>query len=101
MQPDESSVQTDMRPSTAFRVFEKSEIEQSIAQRLERQVTLFPSRMAVWTAHDQETYDDLNQRANRIAHTLVARRGSASEGVAIVFGQSVSLIAAILGILKA
>ncbi|KAJ3493844.1 hypothetical protein NLG97_g4473 [Lecanicillium saksenae] len=47
------------------------------------------------------TYDDLNSRANRIAHFLLSQNVKAGEVVPIIMHKSIRLYTAILGIIKA
>jgi len=84
-----------------FRPFDKGAIDQSIADRFEQQAGQYPNRIAIKTTHQQLTYAELNQAANRVAHAIVARRGSANEPIALLFAQDVAVMAAMLGVLKA
>jgi amino acid adenylation domain-containing protein len=81
--------------------FEKTDIAQSIPDRFEQQVRRFPHKVAVKTTQESCTYTQLNALANRIGHLVVARFGSTNQPLALLFDQNVSLIAAILGSLKA
>jgi amino acid adenylation domain-containing protein len=47
------------------------------------------------------TYGELNRKANRIAHSLLARRGNGEEPIGLFFEDSAETIAAMLGALKA
>jgi len=47
------------------------------------------------------TYQDLNQAANRLAHSIIAQRGTAQETIALLMEQKLSLFVAIMGVLKA
>ncbi len=88
-------------PDKPFLEFKKAEINQSIIDRFERQVTRYPSRLAVKTEKAQLTYAELNQAANRIARAIIERRGQANEPVALFFDQGVQLISAMFAVLKA
>ena len=90
-----------IRPAGPFRSFDREQIEQSIPTRFEAQVALHSGRPAVVTRDLAFSYAELNQLANRVAHTLLAALGEAEEVVALLFGQGVPLVAAILGALKA
>jgi amino acid adenylation domain-containing protein len=85
----------------SFVEFTKGEIEQSIADRFERQVISYPGKIAVETDHNQLTYTELNQAANRIARAILARMGRGAEAVALLLHSRALSIAAILGVLKA
>ncbi|MFQ5852527.1 MAG: amino acid adenylation domain-containing protein [Candidatus Binatia bacterium] len=88
-------------PSGTFVEFKKEEIEQSIPDRFEQMVQTYPNRLAVKTKTCALTYEQLNQAANRVAHAILAERGEGEEPVALLFEQGASVIAAILGALKA
>lgn len=88
-------------PTNSFVEFKKDEINQSIPARFEQQVNQYPDRVAIKTASAQFTYLELNRFANRIARAIVARNDSSTEPVALLIEQGSTLIAAILGVLKA
>ncbi|MDF5713052.1 MAG: amino acid adenylation domain-containing protein [Rhizonema sp. NSF051] len=90
-----------IQPSNSFVEFNKTEVEQSIPQRFEKQVNQYPNRIAVKTPFAQLTYQELNQAANRLAREIIAKRGKGSEAIALLFEQSANLIVSMLGILKA
>ena len=90
-----------LNPTKTFIRFEKTEIEQSIPNRFEHQVTEHPGRTAVKTRHHALTYAQLNESANRMARMMVERRGEVSEPVALLQEQGAPLVASILGALKA
>jgi amino acid adenylation domain-containing protein len=81
--------------------FVREAIEQPIHGRFEQQVDRHPDRLAVRSATLSLNYRQLDQLANRMAHGILARRGSESEPVGLLFPQGAPLIAAILGVLKA
>ena len=88
-------------PNGTFIEFKKEEIEQSIPGRFEKIVRQYPERLAVKTKDRSLTYGELNQAANRIAHAILAKRGQGSEPIALLLENDASMIAAILGVLKA
>ena len=88
-------------PTNAFIRFEKEETEQSIPQRFEQQVGRYPDRLAVKTRNHQLTYSELNMVANRVARALLAERGEGTESIALLLEHGASMIAVILGVLKA
>src|SRR5262245_40634773 len=81
--------------------FEEKEIEQSIPERFEKIVRLYPNRLAVKTSTDKLTFDQLNHAANRVAKAILRVRGEKPEPVALLFEQGSPAIVAILSILKA
>jgi amino acid adenylation domain-containing protein len=83
------------------RPFPPEEIEQSIPARFAAQVRAFPERLAVKMGDDVLSYAELDRHANRIARALLAERVNTPEPVALVVEQSPTLIATILGVLKA
>lgn len=84
-----------------FTKFEKDEIEQSIASRFEKQVSMFSDRVAIKTDSTKISYSELNKIANTIAHAILSELGEAQESVSLLFEHGPLAIAAILGILKA
>ena len=88
-------------PAGTFVEFKPEEIEQSIPGRFEKIVRQYPERLAVKTKDRSLTYGELNQAANRIAHAILAKRGQGSEPIALLLENDASMIAAILGVLKA
>jgi len=84
-----------------FRPFPTEAVEQSIPERFERQVCLSPDKIAVVDAASILTYRELNKLANRIAHGILALRGTEPEPVALLVGNGIPVIAAMFGVLKA
>jgi amino acid adenylation domain-containing protein len=76
-------------------------LELSIADRFEQQVANNPGRLAIHTGTHTLTYEQLNRRANAIAHHVLSRRGRGLEPVALLLENDAPMIAAILGVLKA
>ncbi|NET40038.1 MAG: non-ribosomal peptide synthetase [Cyanothece sp. SIO1E1] len=81
-------------------LFPKSEIEQSIPTRFEKQVTQYPDRLAIKDGQRGLSYRQLNREANQVASALL-KRGLDRGPVVTLCDQGSSLIAATLGILKA
>ena len=88
-------------PTGTFVPFPIEALNQSIPERFEKQVRLFPNRLAVKTRHHLFTYDQLNRKANRLAHALIERRGGGEENIAIMLEHGALQLIAILGVLKA
>jgi len=88
-------------PTNPFIEFKGEEIEQSITERFDKIVREYPQQLAVKMGDLGFTYDQLNQRANRIAHGILEKHGAGSEPVALLFEHGVDVIPAIFGILKA
>jgi surfactin family lipopeptide synthetase A len=88
-------------PTGTFIPFPKEAVEQSIPDRFEQMVRSYPSRPAVQDRHETLTYAELNEQANRVAHAILAQRGSGAEPIALLFDKGTRHIAATLGVLKA
>ena len=88
-------------PSGTFIEFRREEIEQSIPDRFEQIVRKHPDRLALKTRTHVLTYAELNQAANRIAHSLLALRGDNREPIALLFENGAAFVIASLGVLKA
>jgi len=80
--------------------FPIEEVETSIPQRFEKIARMLPQRLAVKLADRGLTYSELNRYANRIARAIIATQPG-NEPIALFFEQSVDLVAAMLGTLKA
>lgn len=86
---------------TSFVEFKKEDIERSIPKRFEQQVENYPHRLAIKAKSIELTYTEVNQMANRIARSIIASGQKGAETVALLFEPGISMIAAILGVLKA
>jgi amino acid adenylation domain-containing protein len=72
-----------------------------IHQLFEAQVKRSPDATAVVFDEERVSYDELNQRANRLAHYLRARGVGPEVRVAIMMSRSIEMIVSLLAILKA
>jgi amino acid adenylation domain-containing protein len=88
-------------PSGTFVEFPIEDVEQSIPQRFEKIVRMYPDRLAVKDKDRSLTYDELNKAADRIARAILEKRGPGSEPVALLFEHGIDVVAAIFGVLKA
>jgi amino acid adenylation domain-containing protein len=88
-------------PSGTFVEFPIEDVESSIPARFEKVARTFADRLALKMGEKSLTYDELNRYANRIARAILDRRGFESEPITLLFEQSVDLVAAIFGVLKA
>lgn len=88
-------------PTQPFAAFPETAVAQSIPARFEDQVHQRPDQLAVHTPQYQWTYEEVNRRANQIAHTLLSRRFPADTRVALLCAHDAPMVAAILGVLKA
>ena len=83
-----------------FVEFGIEEIEQSIPERFEKQVSKYGDRIAIRTGDHEFTYDELNRQSNRIARAILERLGEGQEPVAIVLPQGFSMMSGAMGVLK-
>ena len=90
-----------VQPTTPFTGFSRDEVEQSIPERFEKIVRLYPDRIAVKAGNQGVTYSELNAMANRVGHLIITQRGTEPEPVGLLVEKGVWQIAAMLGILKA
>lgn len=81
--------------------FPRAAVESSIPQRFQATATRHASRIAVRGRRDTLRYDQLNAFANRVARAVRDRAGDPVGAVAVLLAPDVSLVAALLGVLKA
>ncbi|MDQ0492826.1 non-ribosomal peptide synthetase [Paenibacillus brasilensis] len=72
-----------------------------VHQMFERQVVATPDKTAVVDGNIRISYEDLNQKANSIAHSLNRSGSGTNSLVGIMLYKSWEAVAAILGVLKA
>jgi len=84
-----------------FVEFKEEEIEQSIPERFEKIVRMYPDRVAVKAADGALTYIELNTMANNLAREIIKERGNNAESVALLMENGTARMVAMLGILKA
>ncbi|KRR06144.1 hypothetical protein CP49_37595 [Bradyrhizobium valentinum] len=75
--------------------------ERCIHELFEAQVRQAPDAMAVTYADDRLSYGELNARANRLAHHLIALGVRPDQPVAICLQRSPAMVVGLLAILKA
>jgi amino acid adenylation domain-containing protein len=88
-------------PTGTFVEFSKEEVEQSITERFEKIVRMYPDRVAVKSKNQTVTYEALNGQAHRISEALQSERKEITETVALLLGHGTGAVAGILGVLKA
>jgi amino acid adenylation domain-containing protein len=88
-------------PTGRFEEFAKEEVEQSIPDRFEKIVKLYPDRVAIKEREQAVTYTELNERANSIAHAILDFCGDRNQPVVILMEHGASVLVAILAVLKA
>ena len=88
-------------PVTPFSEFPEQAVEQSIGSRFREQAERYPDRVAVQIKNEQWTYKQLEALSNRIANAILALRGGSAERIALFFRHDASMIATMLGVLKA
>ena len=72
-----------------------------VHQQFEAQVERTPAATAVIAGAEQLTYKQLNQRANKLAHHLLALGVESEDRVGILLDRSAEMVVALLGVLKA
>ena len=72
-----------------------------LPQWFERQAAATPDAVAVVCGETSLSFDELNRRANRIAHALIARGLQSDDRVALALPRSADTVCAMLGALKA
>ncbi|MFS0553171.1 non-ribosomal peptide synthetase [Brevibacillus sp. 179-C9.3 HS] len=75
--------------------------QQTIADLFEQQVKAVPKQTALVFDQETLTYEELNQRANRIAHQLQQKGVKPDELIGLFTERSSTMVAGIFGILKA
>jgi amino acid adenylation domain-containing protein len=73
----------------------------TVHQLFEASARSMPKAPAVLAKADSATYDELNRRANRLAHHLLALGVQREDRVAVCLDRSVELLVALLAVLKA
>lgn len=87
-------------PSGRFVEFTNDDVKQSIPERFQAIVQMYPDRLAVKTKNHALTYDEINKAANRVARAILAQRPNEPEPIALLFSEDIQAIVAILGVLK-
>lgn len=75
--------------------------EATMVELFEEQVVKEPHKVAVIFDDSQLTYEELNQRANQVAHTLRDRGIQPNDYVALLTDRSLEMYISILGVIKA
>jgi amino acid adenylation domain-containing protein len=92
----------DVKLKEDFGLHEFSEVELPfIHKRFERQVAETPNGTALIASDATLTYNELNQKANRVANALIDLGIKPNSNVLIMLPRTSNLISAILGVLKA
>jgi len=91
----------DLKPINDFRFFEASEIEQSIAQRFEKQAERFPHEEAVVSNQTVLTYKMLNNCANHLAKQIYEKASRETKRIALLLNHNETCVIGMLGVLKA
>jgi amino acid adenylation domain-containing protein len=75
--------------------------ERCIHELFESRVTQYPQAPAVVFEDEQLSYEELNRRANRLAHHLIALGVRPEIRTGILMDRSVEMVVAVVGVLKA
>lgn len=84
-----------------FREVQKEDIQQSIPSRFEKIVDQQPDHLAIQTISGRLTYEELNHIANRVAHSILSYTDGRDVRAVLLLEEPATLIAAMLGALKA
>jgi len=76
-------------------------VESALHNFFESQAEQTPDAAAVFCGAERLSYRDLNQRANQVAHHLIALGVGAEMKVGICLERSIAMVVAMLGVLKA
>jgi len=79
----------------------REDVTTTLVDLWEAQVAASADRIAVTCGREQVTYRELDARANRLAHALIARGAGPDRLVALLLPRSVDLVVAVLAVLKA
>jgi amino acid adenylation domain-containing protein len=90
-----------IREQQQLRDWNKSPLEMCIHQLFEIQVERTPDAVAVVFENQQLTYQELNKRANQLAHYLIQLDVKPETLLGVCMERSLEMIVGILGILKA
>ncbi|BCL37938.1 AMP-binding protein [Nostoc sp. MS1] len=83
-----------------FIKFLKTEIHQSISSRFETIVKKYPQAIAVKSKTELLTYEELNNRANRLANSILSQHGEKKEVVTLLLEKGTNFFVGIFGVLK-
>jgi amino acid adenylation domain-containing protein len=90
-----------IRPANLFIEWKRESTETSVIHHFRQQARKHPARTAVKVGDYEATYKTLDSAANRVAQAILASRGAAQQGVALLLGNGPQMFEAILGALKA
>lgn len=80
---------------------ERTGVPQTVVQQFEEQVERTPDAVAITCENKMLTYDQLNYRANQLAHYLRQQGVTTETPVGICLRRSIEMLVAIWGVLKA
>ena len=80
--------------------FDPNELSSTLVDRFEKQVTLYPSNIALKEGNLRFTYSELNNRANHIAFKILENHKDYRGPIAFLLDHGINQIFAIFGILK-
>jgi amino acid adenylation domain-containing protein len=87
--------------NTSFVQFEYKDLESSIPDLFRLQVDKHSNKIAVKTANNELTYQQLDRASNRLARLLIEMLGVQQEPIALLFESGELIIISILAVLKA
>ena len=97
---DISIVEKDMELSVDKLEYDEID-EHRLNKIFEKQVELNPDKVILYATDGQFTYDELNKKANRIAHSLIKKGVGPEDRIMFVLKRDSNVMATVFGILKA
>ena len=88
-------------PTGTFLGFNIDQLEHSVVDRFERQVSAYPDRIAVKSMVHEWTYAELNKAANRLARAIEARQELGQTTIALLLEHGAPFITGMMASLKA
>ncbi|AJE43577.1 non-ribosomal peptide synthetase [Streptomyces nodosus] len=79
----------------------REEVPPTFVERFQQQVAKTPDAVALLCRGEEVTYRELDERANRLAHHLIARGVGAEDWVAVALPRTPQLVVALVAVLKA
>ncbi|WP_212003980.1 non-ribosomal peptide synthetase [Chitinophaga sp. HK235] len=87
-------------PKNSFVPFEKAAIQQTIVSRFEQQVARTPQQAALVQGDNVISYQELNAKANGLAHTILSKKQIKGEHIGLLLDHGAPGVTGMLGVLK-
>lgn len=83
-----------------FNPFTQAAVDSTISRRFEAQVDQYPNRLAICYEGLRLTYEQLNDKANQLAHHLIGKRSGDHKAVCLLFNMGIDMVASMLAATK-